>query len=98
MSGALAPLSLALAPDALTLQWQDRSTSLAASVLRGHCRCAPCQSARLRGASPSPDVVALVDALPVGHYAVQLRFSDGHDRGIYPWAYLQELGEAADPS
>jgi len=30
---------------------------------------------------------------PVGHYAVKLVFDDGHDTGLYTWAYLKELGE-----
>lgn len=29
---------------------------------------------------------------PVGHYAVQPSFSDGHESGIYSWEYLYELG------
>jgi len=29
---------------------------------------------------------------PVGHYAVVLVFSDGHDTGIYSWDYLYDLG------
>jgi len=29
----------------------------------------------------------------VGHYALRIRFSDGHDTGIYTWRYLRELGE-----
>ena len=29
---------------------------------------------------------------PVGHYAVKLVFDDGHDTGLYTWAYLHELG------
>lgn len=29
---------------------------------------------------------------PVGNYAVQPRFSDGHDSGIYSWDYLYFLG------
>jgi len=29
---------------------------------------------------------------PVGHYAVALRFSDGHSTGLYTWAYLHQLG------
>ncbi|QDL53739.1 gamma-butyrobetaine hydroxylase-like domain-containing protein [Rhodoferax aquaticus] len=34
-----------------------------------------------------------VDALePVGNYAVQPRFSDGHDSGIFSWDYLYFLG------
>jgi len=28
---------------------------------------------------------------PVGHYALRIRFSDGHDTGIYTWRYLKEL-------
>jgi DUF971 family protein len=29
---------------------------------------------------------------PVGHYAVQPTFSDGHNTGIYSWSYLYALG------
>ncbi len=28
---------------------------------------------------------------PVGHYALRIRFSDGHDTGIYTWSYLRTL-------
>ena len=33
---------------------------------------------------------------PVGHYAVRIVFSDGHDSGLYTWAYLYELGRDQD--
>lgn len=33
---------------------------------------------------------------PVGHYAIKLVFSDGHDSGIYSWDYLHELGSDQD--
>ena len=36
--------------------------------------------------------VRLRDIQPVGQYAVRLVFDDGHDSGIYSWAYLRELG------
>lgn len=36
--------------------------------------------------------VAIVAVEPVGHYAVRLRFDDGHDTGIFSWPYLYELG------
>jgi DUF971 family protein len=92
MTSAAAPLSVALAADALTLRWSDGESTLSATRLREGCRCAPCHSARLRGESVAAhDALTLVDALPIGHYAVQLRFSDGHERGIYPWTYLREL-------
>ena len=33
---------------------------------------------------------------PVGNYAVQPRFSDGHESGIYSWDYLYFLGDQQD--
>ena len=30
---------------------------------------------------------------PVGNYAIQPSFSDGHDSGIYSWDYLYEIGK-----
>lgn len=40
--------------------------------------------------------VGLVSAEPVGNYAVRLIFDDGHDTGLYSWAYLHECGLAQD--
>jgi DUF971 family protein len=56
------------------------------------CRCAGCRSQVWRGPwqQPPPDV-HLAAAEPVGQYGLNLRFSDGHGRGIYPWALLREL-------
>jgi DUF971 family protein len=33
---------------------------------------------------------------PVGQYAVQLHFSDGHDTGIYSWDLLYDYGKRQD--
>ncbi len=33
---------------------------------------------------------------PIGHYAVRLVFDDGHNTGLYTWAYLYELGRDRD--
>lgn len=33
---------------------------------------------------------------PVGHYALKLVFSDGHDSGLYSWQYLRRLGVEYD--
>ena len=35
--------------------------------------------------------VTITNIQPVGNYAVQLTFSDGHDTGLYSWEYLYEL-------
>ena len=40
-----------------------------------------------------PCIVEIKGIEPVGSYAVQLSFSDGHDTGIYSWDYLYDLGE-----
>jgi len=36
--------------------------------------------------------VSIAAIEPVGRYAVRLKYSDGHDSGLYTWQYLQELG------
>ena len=56
-------------------------------------------SAEVQGHGPGQETlqtgkrdVALEALEPVGNYAVQPRFSDGHDTGIYSWDYLYFLG------
>lgn len=36
------------------------------------------------------------DAEFVGNYAVKIRFSDGHDTGLYSWKYLREIDPAGE--
>lgn len=57
-------------------------------------------SAEVRGHGPGQEVlqtgkksVEIRSIDPVGSYAVQPTFSDGHATGIYSWDYLYELGE-----
>lgn len=57
-------------------------------------------SAEVRGHGPGQEVLQTGKRLveirsldPVGSYAVQPVFSDGHSTGIYSWEYLYELGE-----
>jgi DUF971 family protein len=40
--------------------------------------------------------VAITAVEPVGNYAVRLVFDDGHDTGIFSWAYLHELARERD--
>lgn len=37
--------------------------------------------------------VNITNIEPVGHYAVKLTFSDGHDTGLYSWDYLYDLAQ-----
>ena len=36
--------------------------------------------------------VGIAQIEPVGRYAVRIVFDDGHDTGLFSWAYLQQLG------
>lgn len=56
-------------------------------------------SAEVQGHGPGQEVlqtgkreVELVGLEPVGNYAVQPAFSDGHNSGIYTWSLLYDLG------
>lgn len=60
-------------------------------------------SAEVRGHGPGQEVlqvgkkdVDITHIEPVGAYAVQLVFSDGHDSGLYSWDYLYKLGVNQD--
>jgi DUF971 family protein len=71
-----------------------RTFSLPCEFLRVHS-----PSAEVRGHGPGQEVlqtgkkdVAISRIEPVGTYAVQLYFSDGHDTGIYSWDLLYDYG------
>lgn len=56
-------------------------------------------SAEVQGHGPGQEVlqvgkkdVEITAIEPVGTYAINLTFSDGHDSGIYSWTYLYDLG------
>lgn len=60
-------------------------------------------SAEVQGHGPGQEVlqtgkrdVDIVALAPVGNYAVQPTFSDGHDSGIFSWDYLYFLGSKQD--
>jgi DUF971 family protein len=79
----------------LRLDWADGSVQLIGHAqLRRQCPCSQCRAFQLQGLKPvvSPGI-RLLEVNPQG-YGLQLVFSDGHERGIYPWTYLAGLGEA----
>ena len=45
---------------------------------------------------PGKRAVAIDAVEPVGHYAVRLRFDDGHDTGLYSWDWLHLIGREHD--
>lgn len=77
------------------ITWPDGLESqLSCLMLRKACACPACTQAQQRGAISLLDADIGIDHLEVhGVSAMQFHFSDGHDRGLYPWSYLRRLCE-----
>jgi DUF971 family protein len=76
----------------LRLNWPDgREQWLGHAELRRQCPCSQCRAFRLQGLTVKVDPRIRVVELNAQGYGVQLVFSDGHERGIYPWPYLAQL-------
>ena len=81
--------------DFLELTMATGPVRLPAQRLRAACKCAHCLRARIDGVfSPTLDGIAITQVAPIGDYAINIAFSDGHARGIYPWSLLLELKTA----
>jgi DUF971 family protein len=79
----------------LEIAWPDGERSrLRHALLREQCRCAACEQLRRHGPglAQADTTLRVVRIELVGEQGLTLAFSDGHARGIYPWAYLRQLG------
>lgn len=102
------PVKIDLKKDrGLTVAWSDGTSSYySIAYLRKHSPSAEMRQLREQQAAnplailPSKlanataATLTAVDAELVGNYAIRIRFSDGHDTGIYSWAYLREIDPA----
>jgi len=86
----------------LTITWADGSTSFfTVGYLRKMSPSADARQLRqdmednpltvLPNSAQSSGPLTAEDVELVGNYAIRIRFSDGHDTGIYSWEYLREL-------
>jgi DUF971 family protein len=88
----------------MRIRWQDGHESVYPfDLLRKECPCALCNDQRSRAATQVTSLAVLSgpvvrvgevqakDVTPVGRYAVNFVWSDGHDSGIYAFTYLREL-------
>lgn len=80
--------------DTLTLVYPSQEHALPAEFLRVYS-----PSAEVRGHGIGQETlqtgkrgVLITDLEAVGNYALKITFSDGHDSGLYDWAYLYNLG------
>lgn len=82
----------------LRITWADDTVCLyTAAELRRACPCAQCVNEwtgqRVLRPDSVSDELSIVDLNIVGRYALNFRWSDGHETGIYSFRYLRELGE-----
>jgi DUF971 family protein len=77
----------------LAVTWDNGSSEVfPAAVLRHYARDAASVRRTVDGLTrPATSGITIIAVEPVGNYAVRLVFSDGHDRGIFPWSYLAEI-------
>jgi DUF971 family protein len=96
------PTALRRAPDGLHLvaTWSDGGeTVLAAKTLRQACHCSQCTARQARGEPIAIATdVSITTLTLIGSYAVNIIFSDGHSRGIFPWTLLRTLAGASGGS
>ncbi|HSS22290.1 MAG TPA: DUF971 domain-containing protein [Pyrinomonadaceae bacterium] len=82
----------------LSITWADETVCrYSAAELRRACPCAQCVNEwtgqRVLQPEKISDELTIADLSIVGRYALNFRWSDGHDTGIYSFQYLRELGE-----
>jgi prepilin-type processing-associated H-X9-DG protein len=90
------PEEVTLAADRrhLRLGWSGGETMvLLAEEIRLACRCAWCARARIDGTfAENFKDAAIQSVAPIGDYALNIAFADGHARGVFPWPYLRAIG------
>jgi DUF971 family protein len=97
MSAHPVQIHLRQAERTLEIVWSDDATTIyALEYLRGWCPCAHCQGhfAKEMRFHEVPGVT-LENVDPVGSYALKLRWSGGHDTGIYAFDYLRKIFDEA---
>ncbi len=102
--GRLAPNNVQRIGNELAISWSDESESfLELESLRRACPCAMCGGEPdVLGRVTRPEITytarsfELAGFAPVGGYALQLRWDDGHSTGIYSFDYLRRLGATRD--
>jgi len=86
----------------LFTKWNDEfESSIKMEDLRKECPCAECTGEKIgdkiysrpKPVKFEPGVFDLTDIRPVGHYAINLVWKNGHDTGIYNWQLLRKIFE-----
>jgi DUF971 family protein len=82
-------------PSRIQIEWTDgHVTTYRAAELRRLCPCAQCvhelTGQRMLDPASVADDLTQADLAMVGHYAINMRFSDGHHTGIFTFPFLRQ--------
>lgn len=85
--------------ETITIIWDDGvTTPFTIQQLRDECPCAECKGEQilmhqiLPVLKPKlPGHYELKSITPVGSYAIQITWGDGHATGLYSWEYLRQM-------
>lgn len=106
-TSATDPVDISVSPARreMRIRWQDgHESAYPFDLLRRECPCALCNDQRSKASAPAgPSLTVLsgpvlkagevqvIEASPVGRYAINFVWSDRHDSGIYAFDYLRSL-------
>lgn len=80
------------ASSTVVIRWADGHESrIPVRRLRGYCPCAECQGHGGEIRWVENQAAGIFAAEPVGRYAINFSFSDGHSTGIFRWETLRKL-------
>lgn len=83
----------------LSVAWPDLNATIRLPDLRGACACAQCvdewTGRQLLDRATIPNDITIRQMELVGNYAVRIRWSDGHESGLFTWEKLRSLAEDA---
>lgn len=99
------PVDITPFPNELAIRWSDgREDFLPLETVRRFCPCASCLGEKdIFGNTYKPpekpygpQAFELRRLSPVGSYAVQPVWGDGHGTGLYTWEWLRRVGDAVN--
>lgn len=84
----------------LEISWPNgQKDELPYKLMRGECPCASCinefTGVRTLDVTKIPDDILPAEISFAGNYALRVRWSDGHDTGIFTWENLERIAKVA---
>lgn len=78
----------------LEISWKNGdSIKISCQDLRRFCACSGCRARNLVGSLLINESTTVENLAMMGSTGLQIGFSDGHARGVFPWAYLRAISE-----